>query len=1470
MDNWALPDGNLVKSSQHPLAALGITLHNESDAATCFDDWSFGPWVHDCSRGLDFTLLFEESILAIVPSSLSVVFAFFRIMSMRKKQSEDTVKRSALNASKQAIIFALGIVHVVILFTSLRLHGPFYHWKVASAALSILTIGPMSILSYYEHTRQPRTSLLLNAYLALSLCLGIIRARTAWLVFGSDAYTLLFTISLVFTIVIASLEVVPKKYSHTEEPQEISPEETSGLYSLALVSWLNPLIRLGNRKILDTEDLYPLHTQLSAADVSRNFSKRWQGDKGSASRRWLLTKLVRSFWYSLLVPVPSRAALLVFSICQPFFIQRLVRYLQNGPSSVALGAGADDDNTTTKPVLILASICIYGGIALSVTSFNYLNNRAFTKIRSALATAVFQKSTSLQSAHLDAAVLTLMSTDIERIDEGLRSFHEIWANTIEVTIAAWLLQQQLGPAFLAPIGGVVICALLMTWISSLAGRRIATWTSHTEGRVTLTSAVVSSMKPLKIAGLTEAAATSLQGAREQEIDAGTSYRMITVFSIVNAFSPEFLVPVATFVLAAGRRLDMAQIFASLSYLRLITAPLSQLFQRVPFMMTAFTSLNRIQEFLDREQRTDYRLFEGTSSPSSVLDGGSDGAAITLDKLRVGWMQDKWQLRDLNLTIPKSQITIITGPVASGKSTLCKTLLGEATFTQGTVMFHQQRRRVGYCDQTAFLVNGTIRSNIIGFDAFDGLLYDQVVDAVLLKADFRNLPKGDATEIGSGGATLSGGQKQRVALARALYLNTDSYILDDFTVGLDRQTADEIVRRLLRPGGFLTRRRATIVWATHSIRYLSLAQRVIALSTDGKVLHQGGPEEVLHDRQVTMKLGEDEEKQEDEDKAPAAESHEVKDDRGKDSSRALNGADIYIHYFSAFGTPLIIAAIITGLLFGFFANAGAVWLKTWAENTFAIPSPLSRINAFYLGIYAAINSLALTSLCAYVAITLVGMVRTSGSVLHRRAVTALMHAPLRYLTNTDAGVIVNYFSQDMNLVDTALPTLVMNTFVVACLLLGQAVVITIGTPPILLAYPFAAVALGAVTRFYLHTSRQLRLLELENKSPLYAQFADAVRGIVSIRAMGWVAACAAQNRQRLDDALRPLYLRQAMGIWLGLVMKLVVAAVAVAFTVLAATQGRSGGLVGAGLVALMSFGDWLNTVVQCWVQLEMSLGAVKRLKDFGEKAGKEEEERAGEDLRPDQAWPARGQIVIERVDASYAAKGYRDDAEDVSLALREVSLRFSAGEKVAIVGRTGSGKSSLILLLLRLLDPTPETENNISIDGLPLRRIHRDTLRQRIIAVPQDMVSTLAAGETFKHALDPYSQGTEEDCLAALADVGLLETVEAAGGIHAKIGREMLSQGQRQLFSLAVAVLRARLRNKNGSLGGVVLLDEITANVDKKTEKAIMRVIETIFKGYTLVAVTHSLESVAGFDRVLVMADGRVIKDGPPELSAEEP
>ncbi|MBE3043326.1 ATP-binding cassette domain-containing protein, partial [Candidatus Bathyarchaeota archaeon] len=341
--------------------------------------------------------------------------------------------------------------------------------------------------------------------------------------------------------------------------------------------------------------------------------------------------------------------------------------------------------------------------------------------------------------------------------------------------------------------------------------------------------------------------------------------------------------------------------------------------------------------------------------------------------------------------------MVIGPIASGKSTLCKAILGEVPFSQGEVNVSPALKsgRVGYCEQTPFLLNTTIRNNILGFAPLNDTLYREVIEAAALKPDLAFLPHGDESSIGSNGLALSGGQKKRLSLARALYLDCAFFLFDDILSGLDADTEDQVFHRVFGPGGLLRRRGATAVMCTNSTHYLPFAHHIIALGEGGVVREQGTFEELsrgggyIHSlslngnphsngREGPVPLAESKESdlKEPADLMPHEPRSKVEDDR----SRMLQDYTVYRHYLVSLGKRSIAAFTIFGFGWGFFYNWGTVWLKFWSEDLASAQQ--SHSNSFYVGLYGLFQATCLVSIFLSFFICFRTMIHTSGASLHK--------------------------------------------------------------------------------------------------------------------------------------------------------------------------------------------------------------------------------------------------------------------------------------------------------------------------------------------------------------------------------------------------------------------------------------------------------------------------------------------------------
>lgn len=367
--------------------------------------------------------------------------------------------------------------------------------------------------------------------------------------------------------------------------------------------------------------------------------------------------------------------------------------------------------------------------------------------------------------------------------------------------------------------------------------------------------------------------------------------------------------------------------------------------------------------------------------------------------------------------------------------------------------------------------------------------------------------------------------------------------------------------------------------------------------------------------------------------------------------------------------------------------------------------------------------------------------------------------------------------------------------------------------------------------------------------------ETVSGLITIRAFEWQESFERTGIELLDLSQRPYYLLYCIQRWLSMVLDLLVAVLAILLVTFATqiTSTTSAGALGVAMVNILGFNQSLAVLISSWTTLETSLGAIARLKNFEVDTPSEPKPLDPKEL-PDN-WPSQGRLEINNVTASYTAT--------TELVLRNISLAIEPGEKIAICGRTGSGKSSLFLALFRLLELD---RGVITLDGINIAEIPHNQLRSRLIAIPQEPVifhGNLRFNITPQRIRSSSNHlPDDQTIITALQKVELWDVVFASGGLDADMADIPLSQGQKQLFCLARAIL---LKNYSR----VLLLDEAMSSVDQVTEALMGKIIEEQFKEHTIVSIVHKLNTITGFDRVVVLDEGKVVEIGKPGMVFNE-
>ncbi|KAB5511355.1 P-loop containing nucleoside triphosphate hydrolase protein [Coniochaeta sp. 2T2.1] len=1427
-------------------------------------DDTFGPYAGECRGGFDFTLLFEETILTILPTSLFHVILGPRVWFLLRRPKK-AISGHALLRIKLSTWLVLAALRLALLSLWATPTATRTRASLATAALVFVSSLSGAVLSYAEHVHAIRPSSLLGSYLFSTILFDIAHARTLWLRALNNTNHAIASLAVAAVVVklgLIVLEAFEKRRLLSPQHRSCPPEAAASMYNRYFFWWLNPMFLNGFGRILEIDHLFQLDKKLAAARCHQSFKAAWR----AATERKPTSLLMCSFRvliWPILQTIPARAALIALVFCQPFLINRAITLSQQ---AITL------KSTQTGYGLIGAYFLVYVGIAICMGQYQHLTYRTITMARAGLVSVIYRKTETVGLRDLDpASSVTLMGADMERVVHGWQTMHEIWANAIEVGVAVYLLERQLGIACVVPVA-VSLLSLVgsMVAMNSIMSRQ-ALWLEAIERRISATSAMLSNMKGIKMCGLSETLLQSLQKLRVDEMRISKKFRKLLIWNMCFAYITQIFAPVLTFTVFSlharsnsDTTLDTARVFTALSLFSLLSEPISSLVMSLSTFLGAVGSFSRIQQFLDSAERVDNR--------KSIELGEKSTAAIETEEADFGW--DKPLLRDVTIRVPWQGLTMVIGPVGCGKTTLLNGLLGEIPFNAGKVKIGSTS--VAYCSQVPWHMNATIKQAIVGSSDWDEKWYLRVVDACALTRDFNELPLRDESTIGSGGIALSGGQGQRVALARAVYARRQIVMLDDTFSGLDTTTENHVFHRLCGQKGIFREFQTTVLLVSSSAKRLPYSDHIICLDLDGRVTAQGRFDDLNNDggyvasfnlpkadwvSTVSDASAEDnvlDLARRSGDMITGKIIHHVElggvtnsgsgssftsndttynlETESSKGSRQTGDFQIYLYYIRFVGWWTSLVFIMAIIAFVFCISFPNVWVQWWAADNEKRPN--ERLG-YWLGVYAGLGGIAIACLFISCWQMIITMVPRSGERFHLALLKTVLSAPMSFFVNTDSGVTLNRFSQDLMLVDMELPIAALNTFATFVLCIAQMALIGVGTIYAALSFPIVLLALYLVQKFYLRTSRQLRLMDLEAKAPLYTLFEETLRGLSTIRAFDWQSSLATKNDTLLDRSQRPFYLLFAAQRWLTLVLDLIVAAVAVLLIVLVVQlRGTvAAGGVGLALLNVIQFSQNVKLLVTFWTTLETQIGSVSRIRSFTKTSVSEDQ--PGEDTSPPLNWPAKGAVDFEKVSAAYSG---------TDLVLRDISISVAAGEKIAICGRTGSGKTSLIMSLFRIVDTKG---GSIRVDGVDISTMPRKEVRRHLVGVPQH--AFLLKG-SVRLNIDPSGGASDEAIRSALTCVQMMDFVDRNGGLDGDVDNLNLSSGQKQLFCLARAMVRP---------GRVVVLDEVTSSVDARTEDTVQKLIRRKFAAHTVIAVTHRLDTIMDFDRVVVMDKGRVVEVGKP-------
>ncbi|ORY49444.1 P-loop containing nucleoside triphosphate hydrolase protein [Rhizoclosmatium globosum] len=1262
---------------------------------------------------------------------------------------------------------------------------------------------------------------------------------------------------------------------------------------------MDPLFRYGYRNTLGLSDLFPLAQRYHAAELADSFEEQW---KVRLERYQQETKEYASNTDPKKKPPkePSTVSILVDMFGKGFFPIGLLKFTADLINSTApllmqvILAYIKSSSGIDPPPLHLGLIYAFSLFLLNMTAstcIQFFFSRASAygmSMRATLTAAIYRKSLRLSGAARQrfnpGHITNIISTDLTRMELFIVFFHLQWTFPTQIIIVVTLLIHVIGTPALAGLALLVCMVPFQIWVIKVLVNLRKSNAKTTDERIRLTSETLSSIRVIKFFAWEDSFLERIFAIRAEELKAVISGNMIRSIVTASAFVIPVLASVATMIVysATSDVFDPTVIFTVLALFNQLRNPLMWVPQMLSSWADASVAISRIQALLLSEENSfepildkncpsavkvengDFRWeladtpeTASTQSLESKPSSPETSEAVLLKDLTTTTTttespQDRLHLNNINLSIPPGSLVAIIGEVGSGKSTLLSAICGQLkpAHSSAKVTFNGS---IGYVPQQAWIMNATLRDNILFGLPFDQARYDHAIEVCALRRDLEVLSGGDLAEIGERGINLSGGQKQRVSLARLVYFDSEIVLLDDVLSAVDAHVGQYIFTECIR--GALGGKTRLLV--THQLHFVPQCDFVVTMKngsiaefgTYAELMESGGEfSKLMYSYGGVTENAEPEEevaekvvKKEASAIAPTTNTSVGKElVAAEDRETGAVKTSVVVSFAVAMGGwPVVILLIFLLVLAQACRIATDLWLVYWSQYSIANLTAL-QYRWIYFGL--GITQGALVILFS-VLVAIGGTV--AAKTLHQDALRRIIHTPSSFFDTNPLGRVLNRFSRDQDIIDNTLPDAVRMFFISFGMAISTFCLVSYSTSgwflialvPLMAAYYF-------IQGMYRATARELKRLDATTRSPLYSHINESMTGVNTIRAYREQTRFISKTDFLIDQTNAPYYLQQLGARWLGMRLEYIGNALVLATSIfgVSSRSSISPALMGLALSYVLQTTQLLQLCIRQYTEAEVQLVSIERMHHY---ATKVETEAAGviEDHRPPAHWPSEGIVEFKNVSMRYQP--------GLPLVLKDVALVTKKHEKIGVVGRTGSGKSSLMLSLFRIVEPSGEIE----IDGITTSAIGLKDLRSRLSIIPQD---PLLFSGTVRLNLDPFHEHDDQAIWSALDASGLKEAVAAMdGGLDAAVnaGGDNMSVGQRQLMCLARAILRK---------SALVVLDECTANVDLATDHQIQQTLRTTMKEATIFTIAHRLNTVIDSDRILVLDNGNVVEFDTPK------
>ena len=1274
--------------------------------------------------------------------------------------------------------------------------------------------------------------------------------------------------------------------------KKLSPYYTSNFLGKFFFNWTRYAMDTANKAPLKILDFKGLAERDQSQNLLKPLYEKWQSEKSQKNdfildENAFFTAILKTYYLWIITLTILNLCIDSLKYLQIYFYDSIIQYFEYYHSP-------EDHKPPFFPIYINAIGLVL--IKISKTFFHhqvkFISQTLGVKAANAVTALIYDKVTKtsifIKSQISEGEILNFIQVDSEKLNFLFASLPKILTLPFNLIVSFYALFIFFKKSFIVGLTMLIIMILIIWYIQYRYLYNTKEMLKKKDKRMRLTTHTFHIIKILKLFGWEDEFRENIDKKRNDEL---INIKNILYLTALRTFVNSNLSLLTSLASIGGYTyfygaMEVKTLFSSTKLVKEVAVPLVDIPQFITDLNSLKISLRRIQNFLvvkdidtTKAEKIEKNInimlndSEEVNNNSAIdfkkCDFGIKGEeVITKDEYKK--IADKVLLKEIDLTINKGELVTIIGETGSGKTCLINSILRNLELINENSpdkKYYICSNKISYACQDPWIMNGTIRENIIFYDKFDKDRYNKVVNACQLDKDFENLKHGDQTEIGSTGNNISGGQRARIALARAIYKDADIYLFDDPISSVDTYISMKIFHQAI----VNLLKDKTRIFVTHDTRNLKYTSRVIVM--DHFKIEFNGNFEQFSGKDTYEDIVKDNTHHNKKDLTINKDITDIKGEyfTNKDDSfgRLLRDEDqvhgkvswrLYDLFFRIQGGYLLFLLLIGLTLSIVVSNAvGKDFVASWSDKA-QNKSEEEKFNKednykffihysgiLFIGIFIQFIKEMLVAFSNF----------KSTKYLHEKMIYSLIRAPINLFHDVvPIGQILNRLIHDLDLsqeiiwmFNKILGSLIgLITSIYICFLENRESIY---------ASPVIALFAYLLLKYFITAGRDLNRLNGISRSPAISLFSETILGITTIRTFKQEKPSKMKFYERLDEHYGVMLYKYGSDNWFCMSLDLI-SHFYLGFVLIGAILGINSfdaKTVGIMLDYSSDFSEQLLEVFEQGTHVEKSLISLERCDTYSKIPSEKYEDEKLSTKKiyslSDKSWPVEGKVNYE----NYSMK-YRPNCD---LALKDVNIEINPGEKIGIVGRTGSGKSSLTLSLFRIVEAF---SGKIIIDGENISEIPLKKLRRSVSIVPQEPF--LLEG-TLKTNLDPLNLYSEQEINEVLTNVKLYEMLEhdnvngknVLRGINTEIKEygNNLSFGCRQLLCVARAILR---KSK------IIILDEATSSVDQKTEDIISNAVDTMFKDSTVITIAHRINTVKKCDRIIVMNAGEVVETGKPD------